>query len=44
MSKFIKSRRDMLKTAAVVGAGLSMPTMFTSSAFAGYGTSQRAAA
>ena len=36
MSKFIKSRRDVLKTAAVVGAGLSMPTMFTSSAFAGY--------
>ena len=36
MSKIIKSRRDVLKTAAVVGAGLSMPTMFTSSAFAGY--------
>ena len=36
MSKIIKTRREVLKTAAVVGAGLSMPTFFASSAFAGY--------
>ncbi len=32
MSKFSISRRGLIKTGAYVGAGLAMPTIFTSSA------------
>ncbi|MDZ7824053.1 MAG: substrate-binding protein [Ahrensia sp.] len=34
MSNFRFTRRDLMKTSAVAGAGLAMPTIFTSSAFA----------
>jgi len=36
MSKLILSRRGLLKGSAALGAGLAAPTIFTSSAWAGY--------